>query len=204
MGRTQGGADSRKAGALLLVSGMEFILLVTIGEASYGGYSVHANTISDLGATTASTFWFDEPAIIAWGLLWLLGGYFMFRGGGSKKSLILGLLPGAGVLIVGAFPENVSIAMHSVGTVIAVVFGIMAVLLSLRKVAPPIRFIFATLGVVSLIGTVVEFGAYSSPFVSLTLGPGGWERVIVYPLLIWEMGFGSHLLARGQGYADAP
>lgn len=117
---------------------------------------------------------------------------------------MLGLLPGAGIMLVAAFPENVSIALHSAGSVLGIFTGIIVVLLSYREVRPPLRFCFLSLGVVSLVGALVEFGGYNSAFMQQTLGPGGWERAVVYPLLIWEVAFGSYLLSQRKLAATEP
>jgi hypothetical membrane protein len=186
--------DLRNAGVLLFLSGMEFLVVMMIGEAVYPGYSVHTNAISDLGAVGTSTFAFYGPAVFGWGLFWLLGGYYLCksRGGGS---LALNLLPGAGILVVAIFPENFSLIAHSLGSVVGIFAGLVVVLLSYRRVPSPLRYLFAFLAILGLFGALVEFGAYNSSFELQTLGPGGWERVIVYPLLIWEIGFGGYLLS---------
>src|SRR5579872_2543410 len=123
-------SERRKGGLLLFISGMEFLFAMMIGEAVYPGYSVHSNVISDLGATQASTFWFYEPAILGWGLLWLLGAYFLLRNQWRRRLLALNLLPGIGILIVGLAPENISVAFHSIGTVIAVFSAAIAAIIS--------------------------------------------------------------------------
>ena len=194
----ENGTDLRNAGALLLISGATFLLAVMVGESTYPGYSVHSNAVSDLGATTAPTFSFYEPAILVWGLFWLLGAYFYWRNTHRRGSMILSLLPGLGILLVAMFPENVSIAMHSIGSVIGIFAGTIVALLSSRWIKSPLRYLLLSLGSVSLIGALVEFGGYNSAIMQQTLGPGGWERVIVYPLMIWEVAFGSHLLSRSS------
>jgi hypothetical membrane protein len=198
-------SDLRWAGLLLFISGVEFLLMVMVGEATYPGYSVHANAISDLGATTAPTFPFYEPAVLLWGLLWLLGAYFYWRNRDERGWMLVSMLPGMGILLVGAFPENVSVAMHSVGSVIGIFAGVVVALCSYRWTGAPLRYLLLVLGLVSLLAAVVEFGSYGSALMERTLGPGGWERVIVYPLLIWEMAFGTYLLSVGRqaGVSDA-
>jgi len=79
--------------------------------------------------------------------------------------------------------------------VIAFIPGPFAAILSYRMIKSPYRYFALSLGSISLFGTVMEFGAYETAFFQQTLGPGGWERVILYPLLIWLIGFGSFLLA---------
>jgi hypothetical membrane protein len=193
--------NKRNAGLLLFISGAEFLILMMVGEAVYSGYSVHTNSISDLGAVGTSSFPIYEPAVLGWGLFWLLGGYYLCKNRG-KGSLTLNLLPGAGILLVAIFPENVSLIAHSLGSVIGIFAGLLVVLLSYRRVPSPLRYLFAFLSILGLVGALVEFGAYNSSFELQTLGPGGWERVIVYPLLIWEIAFGGYLLASDSKSAE--
>jgi hypothetical membrane protein len=186
--------DRTNAGLMLFISGAEFLILMMAGEAVYSGYSVHANAISDLGAVGTSSFPVYAPAVFGWGLFWLLGGYYLCKNS-RRGALTLNLLPGAGILLVAIFPENVSLIAHSVGSVVGIFGGLVVVLLSYRRVPSPLKYLFAFLAILGLLGALVEFGAYNSSFELQTLGPGGWERVIVYPLLIWEIGFGGYLLS---------
>lgn len=192
-------SGSSRAGVLLLISGMEFILMVMVCESIYPGYSVHSNAISDLGATSARSFLLYEPAIVSWGFLWLLGSYLYWRGSRGKSILALNMLPGLGILIVASFPENVNLLMHSVGSVVGIFSGIIVVLFSAMKVRGVLRYLILGLGVISLAAAIVEFGSYGSQFVQQTLGPGGWERAIIYPLLIWEVAFGAHIINSDVG-----
>lgn len=47
--------DTRRAGALLISSGIIFIILNTVAESIYPNYSIRTNTLSDLGALGHST-----------------------------------------------------------------------------------------------------------------------------------------------------
>jgi hypothetical membrane protein len=191
--------DSRFAGIFFLISGIVYLLGETIGEATYAGYSVHSNSLSDLGATGTSTFWVYAPAVFSWGLFWLLGAYFLYRSKGMRISFVLNLLPGIGILLVAIFPENVNLVLHSIGSVMGIFFGIVAVFMSYRMISSPVKYIVLLLGIMSLIGAGLEFGGYNSALVQQGLGAGGTERIIVYPLLIWLMMFGGYLSANSKG-----
>ncbi len=190
--------DIRTAGILFFLAGLVMLLAITVGEAVYPAYSVHAQAISDLLAIGTQTSIFLEPAGFAWGLSWILGSYFLLRNIASRKLLVWNLLPGIGVLLAVLSPENVNVVIHSVGAVIAFIPGAVVVTFSYRLVRSPIRYFTLLLGILSLFATIAEFGAYYSPLVQQTLGPGGWERIIVYPVLIWLVSFGSYLLALGR------
>jgi hypothetical protein len=53
------------------------------------------------------------------------------------------------------------------------------------------------LGNYSLGFAVLEFGAYYSSVVQQTIDTGGTERMIVYPIMIWLIGYGNYLLGKG-------
>ena len=104
------------------------------------------------------------------------------------------MLPGTGFLLAVLSPENVNVAIHSVGAVPAFFPGVIVMILAFRMIQTEFRYFWLFFGLVSFAGVIVEFGGYYSPLVQQTLGPGGWERVIVYPLLIWLVGYGNYLL----------
>jgi len=194
------GSGSRRAGILLAFAGSGFLMLTTVLEAIYPNYSVHANTISDLLATGTTTSLIGEPLAFAVAVSWIGGAYYLFRKRKKRGLMALNLLPGTGLLLAVLSPENVNIVIHSVGAVVAFFPGPIAAILSYRMIRSPYRYFALSLGSLSLFGTVMEFGAYETAFFQQTLGPGGWERVILYPLLIWLIGFGSLLLVDpGEG-----
>ena len=195
----RGPTDSKRAGVLLTFSGAGFLILIMVLEAIYPNYSVHANTISDLLAIGTTTSLVGEPLAFAVAVSWIGGAYYLFRKSGKRSLMALNLLPGTGLMLAVLSPENVNVAIHSVGAVVAFVPGPIAAILSYRMIKSPFRYFALSLGFLSLFGTVMEFGAYETAFFQQTLGPGGWERVIVYPLLIWLIGFGSFLLEEPSG-----
>jgi hypothetical membrane protein len=193
-------ANMKRAGALLAFAGLGFLMVVTVLEAIYPGYSVHGNTISDLLAIGTTTSFVGEPLMFVVAISWMAGAYFLFRNTRKRGWIILNLLPGTGLLLAVLSPENVNVAIHSVGALMAFIPGPFAAILSYRIIKSPFRYFAISLGALSLLGSVVEFGAYNTDFFQQTLGPGGWERIIAYPLLVWLIGFGSYLLVKsGEG-----
>jgi hypothetical membrane protein len=60
-------------------------------------------------------------------------------------------------------------------------------------VRAPFRYISVILGIVGLVALVLFLtGQYAG------IGLGGMERMIVYPVLFWEAGFGGYLMAWGE------
>lgn len=192
-------SDRYRGGLFLCLSGIVFLLTVTVLEALYPGYSLHQNTISDLLAVGTGTSLLGEPMLFLAAILWILGAYLLFRRAGAPGRMVLNLLPGSGLLLAVLSPENVNLTLHSLGAVLAFIPGPIAAILSYRTIRSPFRYLAFSLGALSLVGTMVFFGAYETPWVQQGIGPGGWERVIVYPLLIWLIGLGSDRLAAPMG-----
>ena len=90
------------------------------------------------------------------------------------------------------------------GAVVAFVPGGIALIFSSRLIRSNLKYLALALGALSLVGVVVEFGGYYSPLVQTTLGPGGAERIIVYPLLAWLMSFGGYLSGSVAGEKVGP
>ena len=189
-------SDLKRAGAFDIFAGATFVLLVTFLESIYPGYSVHSNSISDLFAIGRLTSTIGEPIAFVIAVAWILGGYFLYRGTGKKAQLVLSILPGSGLLLAVLSPENVNVAIHSVGALLAFIVAPIIMLLAYRSISTSFRYFSLAFGIITLFSVVVEFGGYYSPLVQQTLGPGGWERAIIYPVVIWLIGYGNYLLGR--------
>lgn len=196
---------ARRAGALFLFGALLFILLTTAAESLYPNYSAQDNAMSDLAALGKSTTAIEGTAILGLGLCWTLGACLLYGRTARRGMLALNLVPGVGILLAGLSPENLNIALHSVGALLAFPFGAVAALLSYRVIRTPLRYFAVALGALSLFATfVVFFGyrvigpcgtcSYDVALDRLGLGLGGWEAMILYPLLVWLMGFGGYLL----------
>lgn len=187
----------RTAGTLLFAAGVQYILLQTLAEALYPGYSVSSNTISDLGATCRngvciiyqpSSTIFDSTVFIL-GALSFVGAFYIYI---CRFRLLGGFiaLSAWGAMGVGIFPETTG-ALHEIVSLIAFLFGGLAAIASYRMVRPPMSYFGVVLGAITLVVLVLyATGAY------LGLGQGGMERLISYPVLVYVVGFGAHLMAR--------
>ncbi len=190
------GYDSRKvAGALVFIGGTQFALGMLVAEVLYPGYSISQNYISDLGAGPSASIF--NSSVFLLGLMVVAGAYFVQRAFGNRLVTGLLVLAGVGAMGVGVFPENYP-AMHEVVSDIAFIFGGLAPIAAYRLLRKPFNYFSVVLGLVSLCAMVLlsaeyTFGVGEQYF--LGLGPGGMERMIVYPILLWEMGLGGYLLA---------
>ncbi len=192
--RLQRAKNTRRAGALLLSGGIIFTVFNTIAEAVYPNYSVRTNALSDLGALGHSTSILWDGQLFVGGVLSIIAmSILVFRSSLSefvpgKPVKILYLLPSVGTIIVSIFPENTILAVHSIGALIAFVFGGVSAIYAFKFTKSPFRYFSILLGVISL-AAIPLLGDSS------LIGFGGMERLVVYPYVIWGMTFGAYLTA---------
>jgi len=195
-------SDRWRAGILFILGASVFLLLTTAAESIYPSFSLQTNAISDLAAIGTSTTVIEETAIFAFSICWILGAIYLFRNTGRRGLMILNMIPGIGFFLAGASPENVNLVIHSAGT-IGFPLGAIAAILSYRMIRSPFRYLSLALGALSLVSTVIIFVGwkvvcgtcgYTAGLSQLALGLGGWESMIIYPLLIWLIGFGNYLM----------
>jgi len=183
--------DREWAGLLLFVATTQYLIIgLIIAEAVYPnppGYSVSKNAISDLGVAPALQVF--NPSVILLGLLVLAIAWFLFRAFRDRLLSIVAALAGVGAIAVGIFTEDFGI-IHPLVSLWTFVFIALSAILTMRVVRPPFQYISVILGVLSLIA----LGLYISK-TYLGLGPGGMERMIVYPIAVWGLAFGGYLFA---------
>jgi hypothetical membrane protein len=193
---------------------MLFLLLNAASEAIYPNFSLQTNAMSDMATVGVRTFAIEEIAILGIGICWTVGAYYLFRNTRKRGMMILNLLPGVGFLLAGLSPENVNVVIHSIGALLAFPLGGVAAILSYRVIRSQFKYFSIALGALSLVSTFITFfggqiigpcgscaadvPGYIQSLEQLVLGLGGWESMIIYPLLIWLMGFGSNLLAENK------
>lgn len=177
----------RLAGLLSFVGASQFLIIMLICEAIYPGYSISKNMISDLGVgSTAGLF---NSSIILLGLLIILSAISFHSFHKNKIFTILMILTGTGAMGVGFFPETIR-PYHEIFAGITFICGGLSEMLSFVLIRFPMSVAVIFLGGLTL-GSLVLFvlGAH------LGLGPGGMERMIVYPVILWGASFGGYLMA---------
>ena len=184
----------KTAGLLLFMGGTQFILALTVAEALFPGYSISGNHISDLGADCNQTCAIIQPSatifdvsVFLLGLAGVAAGYLILSSR-YRAVGILTMLGSLGAMGVGVFPETTG-GLHVLVSFVAFFFTGLAALSSYRVVRPPVYYLSAVLGAVSLVALVL----YASG-VYLGLGPGGMERMVAYPAVIWVIGVGANLM----------
>ena len=110
--------------------------------------------------------------------------------GKTKEPWVFGIiLVGIGAMRVGLFPGNVNPAFHSYSAMIAFCkSGITAVLFSIHK-GTALRILPPIVGAIILVSVYLfTVGKFYG------LGPGGMDRLIVYPVLPWALALPGHLM----------
>jgi hypothetical membrane protein len=176
-------------GGLLFVGAAQLILVTTVAEALYPGYSVATNYISDLGV--GSTALLFNASVVVYGVAAFIGAVSGRRTLGPLLMLTLAL-SGACSVGVGLFPETVFIP-HASFAFIGFLSGAATAIISSRIVHRPLSYFFVVFGVIEL----TAFGLMLSPLILghyLGIGQGAIERMIVYPGVIWALGFGGAMI----------
>jgi hypothetical membrane protein len=191
--------DHRKvAGALVFVGGSQFVLGMLVAEALYPSYSISQNYISDLGVGPSALIF--NSSVFLLGLMVVVSAYFFHRSFRNRLFTGLLVLAGAGAMGVGVFPENYP-TMHEIVSGIAFIFGGLLPIAAYRLVRKPFSYLSVVMGVLSPSAMVLLSAHYSFSLGEqyfLGLGPGAMERMIVYPILLWEAAFGGYLMASSQ------
>ncbi len=196
-------SNGKMAGFLFFIASTQFIIGLMVAEAAYPGYNLSGNYISDLGVGPSSAI-FNTSAFL-FGLLSLIGTYFLAKGIKYRALIVLLGLMGMGALGVGLFTSDFT-NLHGIFALMAFWFGSLSVMVSYRVSKMPLSAISVALGLMAM-GALVLFGAgllttdssssTTPPPESdlfLGIGPGGMERMIVYPSLFWLILFSGHLM----------
>ena len=175
------------AGVLFFIAATQFVLVLIVAEALYPGYSIAQNYISDLGIGPSAMIF--NSSVFLLGALMIVGAYFLQRAFHIKVFTVLLILAALGSIGVGVFTEN-SEPMHSIAAALGFLFGGLSTIYSSRLMRLPFSLISVLLGVMSFSASVLfAVNQY------VGLGVGGMERMIVYPILVWTIGFGGYLFA---------
>lgn len=177
-------------GASLFTGSVQFLIALTLAEILYPNYSLSANPLSDLGAgvfqPSSNIF---NVSVIIFGLLVILGAYFAMSAFHSKSLVAVMLLAGIGIAGVGFFTETILVP-HLMFSFMAFFFSALAAVLSFKVINSPFRYLAAVLGVFALVALVLFIAG-----IDFGLGHGGIQRMVVYPALLWYIGFGAHIMS---------
>ena len=187
--------DNRKiAGTLLFLGGIQWFFVILIAEGLHPGYNSGVHYVSSLGVGATSHFY--NPSVFLLGVTIITGAYLIQHALGHRLFFVLFTITGLATMGVGLFPENVR-PMHGIVTPIALLFGGLSTIMSYKLQKPPLSYISVLLGAMSLAAGVLFNPYLGLPRESLKtylgLGKGTMERIIIYPILLWVISFGSQL-----------
>ena len=137
---------------------------------------------------------FDTTMLIA-GVLLLTGAFALWRLYRHRVLTVVSALYGAGVFLVGNFPGNTT--PHPYVAMIAFIFEALTAIAVFRVTSAPFRFISLGVGLLSLAALIASELGDNSLFVK-SIGRGGTERWVVFPIILWLAFFGGYLLASRQ------
>jgi hypothetical membrane protein len=182
--------DTRKSiGALLFVGTIQFIVLLTIAETQYPGYSISLNYISDLGVWSHPSAYIFNPSVILWGIMIIAAGYLIFTRLNWRNQGTLLCISGLGGVGVGFFNELTGVP-HALFALMAFVGGGLAVIMLKRRLKGLMGYLGLVVGIISILAVILFVTG-----ISLGLGPGGMERMITYPLQLFTMALGGYFMA---------
>ncbi|MGY5852569.1 MAG: DUF998 domain-containing protein [Candidatus Thorarchaeota archaeon] len=183
------------AGTLLYIGMVQWVFGLLIAEAWFPGYSSRIDYVSDLGIGPTALIY--NVSVFLLGLLVILGAYFMHQEFESRILTILVVLTAIGAMGVGVFPANIQPA-HSFATLTALLFGALAAIASYKIQRSPLSYISIILGAISLVTAFLFIPYLGLPTGStetfIGMAKGSMERWVIYPILIWVIGLGSHLI----------
>lgn len=176
-----------------------FITQAVVQSAWTTPYSLSVNYISDLGNTVCAPYpsgsanYVCSPwhalmniSFLLVGITTIAGALSLSRALGAVRLSFLGLvlvaIAGAGFILVGLFPENVSLPPHKTGATLLFVSGnlglaLLGAELLMARMAPRLAALALAAGAIGLLATAL-FGTGHM----LGLGTGGMERFAAYPL----------------------
>lgn len=194
------------AGTLLVLAGCIALMGIISAETFYPGYSTAQNDISDLGATRPPNSIILQPSatvfnatMLMTGLLVIGAAVTLFRTGYARKVTVpLGLF-GLGAFLVGVFPGNWG-TIHGLSALLTFVAGAVSAMTSGTVIRSPLRFITTLLGVISLL-TLLSYYVMGSGSPMAVFGPGGLERWVAYPIVLFVIAFGGYLVGDTHGAA---
>jgi hypothetical membrane protein len=183
------------AGIILMVACLQFILAVMLAETQYKFYSTSLNTLSDLGAVAGYSAIIFNLSIVALGIMGLVVVYLISKSGSCPLFSACLAVSSLAAVGVGLFPTYTG-TPHLLFSGLVFLFASLAVIFSYRLgLNLPLVVLSLVLGLVSLL-TLFSFlwMGMDSPLIH-SLGVGGAERLVAYPIIGYLVGLGGYLTA---------
>jgi hypothetical membrane protein len=187
------------SGLLFFLGGSLMLMGIITAEAFYpAGYSTTNSEISDLGSTAPPNSIIYQPSATIFNVTMALAGLLILISTilqhSSLRRLYFSLpllLFGIGLAGVGFFPGNVA-PFHGIFSMLLFLAGGSSAVLSFKVVTTPFNYIGVLFGLIGL--TTWFLAVFSASFPISSIGDGGTERWVAYPIMLWIMGFGGYLM----------
>lgn len=181
------------AGATLFGLSALFMTSIMLAASIAPGYDLSGGAISDLGTIPETAVLFNA-VLVAIGVLNIVAGILLKRADGSSSLLVAYLAAGLGAIGAGLVPLDRG-DLHGLFALAAFVMFNVEALLSARLVRQPMAGISVLSGLAGLaFVALMVVGDSGNPGVFGPIGHGGAERMIVYPVMLWMLGFGGALM----------
>lgn len=191
--------QTKLSGALYFLAGSIVLMGIITAEAYYpSGYSTFKNEISDLGATRQPNSISYEPSSSIFNTVMFLSGLMIliatynvhkyFKKWGFTIPLILF---GLGLVGVGVFPGNIR-PYHGMSAMLAFLSGGVAAIMAFKITISPLKYIGILFGSIALITWGIA--VFSPSLLLPSIGMGGTERWVAYPLMLWLTGLGGYFM----------
>jgi hypothetical membrane protein len=186
----------------MVLSGFVGFMRIITAEVLYPNYSTRQD-ISDLGSTQPPDPIIHEPSatifntsMLVTRALVVIAAFLLSRAMDRRGFPVALAIFGFGTAGVGIFPGNVT-PWHGLFALLTFFSGGITVVLSSRVVSRPFSLLCGLFGGISLLFLVSVFVyglVISGPHPLEFLGASGIERWVAYPLILWTLAFGGHLL----------
>jgi len=194
---TKQGNATNLSGSFFLIGGIQWFLGMLAAESWYDGYSSRIDYVSDLG--TGPTALIYNLSVFALGFFVICGAFFLYKSSERRLTPILLTVCGIGAMGVGVFPGDVQ-PMHSIATLLAIMFGAFSAISSYRHQTKPMSIIAIILGSMSFVLSIAFFPylglAPGSTETFMGMAKGSLERWAINPILAWIIGFGGYLMGK--------
>lgn len=202
LGISASGAQ-RLAGLLLFLLAAQFLTVIMLGASIAPAYDYSSAAISDLGVIAETALLFNASLLVI-AALNLAGGYLFYRAHANRWLLAAFVLASIGAAGAGLVPLDRG-GVHGLFALVAFVFFNVEAIGTGLVIRGPMRAVSLIAGGIGLAFVVLMvIGDSGNPEVFGPIGHGGAERMIVYPVMLWLMGFGGYLMGRHSNHDDAP
>jgi hypothetical membrane protein len=187
------------SGALLFLAGVLAFMGIITAEAFYPiTYTTAQNEISDLGATRPPNSLIFQPSAALFKTVMLVAGALVSITNVLQHAFfnkLLFTIPfglfGLGLVGVGIFPGNID-PYHGLSSMLVFLAGGLSAITAFKICATPFKYFGIALGSVAL--TAWFFAMFFPAVLFSSIGIGGTERWVAYPILLWLTGLGGYLM----------